>query len=182
MLPRHPARPSRHAQGFTLIELIVVIIILGVLAAAALPKFMDMQRDARLAKLQALQGTLISTAQQLHSLCMLQYAHCSESYGYNTVLSGQTESIHVKAFDRKILIHYGWPSPFSGWGASTGHWAIDGALNLEGFTVLPYVSGSYEREFRITDAPDPGTCKVTYRVALWAPNLNPTYAITSTGC
>jgi MSHA pilin protein MshA len=53
---------KQNQRGFTLIELVMVIVILGVLAAVALPKFVDLKGDAVLAATQGVAGALSSAA------------------------------------------------------------------------------------------------------------------------
>ncbi|ACA88081.1 type II secretion system protein [Shewanella woodyi] len=62
----------RHDNGFTLIELVVVIIILGVLSVIAAPKFISLNKDAKVAVLEGARGALSTANSFSYSKAALQ--------------------------------------------------------------------------------------------------------------
>jgi hypothetical protein len=74
-------------------------------------------------------------------------------------------------------LHRGYPINWSDLGDKTN---IVGLIYITGFTVVPYVSGSYTRYFTMDGSPNPTNCNVMYQFPNGVPPLNIT--ITTTGC
>jgi len=99
-------------NGFTLIELVIVIIVLGILAATAVPKFINLQDDAKESAMNGVQAAVHSAANIVYSKSAIDG---NETEATETVAEG----------DVNIATVYGYPAA-----TETG---IEDAVELSGF-------------------------------------------------
>lgn len=131
-------RQPSNEQGFTLIELIVVIVILGILAAFAIPRFVNLQNDARVSVLQGINGSLQAASALVYSKSLINGA---------TGLASSSVNIGQGVV---IATAYGYPTAGS----------VSQALQN-----LTNISTNNSGTFWPTSASNSATCKAVYTAA-----------------
>lgn len=90
-------RNMKAQQGFTLIEIISVLVILGILAAVAVPKYYDLQEEARIKAA----TTAVAEAQARINMAFGQYllmgGSCPSIKGYSLAVAANKPTISTSA-------------------------------------------------------------------------------------
>lgn len=148
---------ASHERGFTLIELVVVITILGILAAFAVPRFIALDTQARVATVNGLAGSVKSAASLARGLAMASSTGASGTVS----MEGQTITLNNYYPDSATIANAVYSDNTNDWTFTPGT-----AVTVSTWTKK--------------GAPTPASCEVTYLPA--TASAAPVVAVVTGGC
>ena len=146
---------KKQQTGFTLIELVMVIVILGILAATALPKFVNLSGNANKSVLEGVEGSMRAANTMIYAVAA-QTAGALGAGPTNVTVGGAT-----------VSVVYGYAADATN---------LSKAMDLSPLTNFTVGTTTIQ----LANATTPASCQVTYTAA--TSTATPTYNEANTGC
>lgn len=157
---------TQNQSGFTLIELVIVVTIVGILAAVALPRYINLQSQARTAKAQALAGSIRSASALAHAGCIVDMAGLVSP----TTCTTTAGTVSMEGTSVTMVNQYPAASAAGILTAAQINATADAVTITAGNPILIDINGG--------TAPD---CRIAYTEATTGP-VAPVVTLTTSGC